>query len=152
MSACIFETNTTLVELCSNLVSIFEFEAGDDLTLQFTVLARFVQDGLAELWDVGSTCLPQHWVQTVIWRGRKRRMRTEDATVFFTGLCVWLCVVVCEYLCSVWSASWWSSVYTWDPSAHCSYSALDTGAHSWHPLLYRTAAGESNGVCTDNEI
>ncbi|KAF3833063.1 hypothetical protein F7725_026728 [Dissostichus mawsoni] len=44
----------------TDLVGVFEFEAGDDLALQLAVLARLVQDGLAELWDVGPASFPQH--------------------------------------------------------------------------------------------
>lgn len=42
----------------TNLVSVFEFKAGDDLALQLAVLAGFAQDGLAELGDVGSAGFP----------------------------------------------------------------------------------------------
>lgn len=47
----------------TDLVGVFEFEAGDDLTLQLAVGRRLVQDGLTELGDVGFTGLPQHRVQ-----------------------------------------------------------------------------------------
>ncbi len=62
----------------SDLVGIFEFEAGDDLTLQLVVLARLAQDRLAELRDVGPTSFSQHRVQPVVWR-RKRRRREVSA-------------------------------------------------------------------------
>lgn len=56
----------------SDLVCVFELEAGDDLSLQLSVSCRLVQDGLAELWDVGFTRLPQHRVQPKVWtRGHK---------------------------------------------------------------------------------
>lgn len=61
----------------TDLVGVFEFEAGDDLTLQLAVLARLVQDGLAELWDVGSTSFSQHRVQSVVWRGRRRNLLSQ---------------------------------------------------------------------------
>lgn len=61
----------------TDLVGVFEFEAGDDLTLQLAVLARLVQDGLAELWDVGSTSLSQHRVQSVVWRRRRRNLLSQ---------------------------------------------------------------------------
>ena len=60
----------------TDLVGVFEFEAGDDLTLQLAVLARLVQDGLAELWDVGSTSFSQHRVQSVVW-GRRRNLLSQ---------------------------------------------------------------------------
>lgn len=62
-----------------DLVAVFELEAGDDLTLQLAVLARFVQDGLAELWDVGSTGFPQHRVQPVVWRRREEEEEEEES-------------------------------------------------------------------------
>lgn len=52
----------------SDLVCVFEFEAGDNLTLQLAVGRRLVQDWLTELWDVGFTRLPQHRVQPVVCR------------------------------------------------------------------------------------
>ena len=52
----------------SDLVCVFEFEAGDDLTLQLAVGRRLVQDGLTELRDVGFTGFPQNRVQPVVWR------------------------------------------------------------------------------------
>ncbi len=50
----------------TNLVCVFEFEAGDDLPLQLVVVFGVVQNVLAELWDVCFASLPQHRVQTVV--------------------------------------------------------------------------------------
>ncbi len=50
----------------TNLVCVFEFEAGDDLPLQLVVVFGVIQNVLAELWDVCFASLPQHRVQTVV--------------------------------------------------------------------------------------
>lgn len=50
----------------SHLVSVFELEAGDDLTLQLRVSRRLVQDGRTELGDVRLTGFPQNRVQPVV--------------------------------------------------------------------------------------
>jgi len=52
--------------MASDLVGVFELEAGDDLTLQLAVGLRLVQDRLTELGDVGFTGLPQDGVQPVV--------------------------------------------------------------------------------------
>lgn len=52
--------------LSSDLVCIFEFQAGDDLTLQLTVWCGLVQNRLTELGDVSFTGFSQHRVQSVI--------------------------------------------------------------------------------------
>lgn len=52
----------------TDLVCVFEFEAGDDLTLKLGFGCRLVQDGLTELWDVCFAGFPQHWVEPVVWR------------------------------------------------------------------------------------
>lgn len=83
----------------SHLVGVFEFEAGDDLTLQLAVLAGLAQDRLAELWDVGATGLPEHRVQPVVWRmnrkWRRRRSVGEVNVNFRLGCVLLLCVFTC---------------------------------------------------------
>lgn len=54
----------------SDLVGVLELQAGDDLPLQLTVRGGLGQDGLAELWDVGLTGLPQHRVEPVVCRDK----------------------------------------------------------------------------------
>lgn len=50
----------------TNLVCVFEFEAGDDLSLQLVVVSGFVQNVLAKLGDVSFASLSQHRVQAII--------------------------------------------------------------------------------------
>ena len=59
----------------SDLVGVLELEAGDDLTLQLAVGRRLVQDGLAELGDVGFAGFPQHRVQPVVWKQTDTHVR-----------------------------------------------------------------------------
>lgn len=54
------------VEAATNLVCIFKFETGDNLSLQLIVIRGLVQNALAKFGDVSLARLPEHRVQTII--------------------------------------------------------------------------------------
>ncbi len=81
---CSLSSVVSLVFQCSvsDLVGVFEFEAGDDLTLQLIVGRRLVQDGLTELWDVCFAGLPQHRVQPVVCKHTHTHKHTHTQQLF----------------------------------------------------------------------
>ena len=55
----------------TNLVSVFQLEAADDLSFQLCVITGLVQHRLAKLWDVSAACFPQDWIQPEVCGGQK---------------------------------------------------------------------------------